>query len=96
MNPWRMPLAVCIVASLGLAGCGRNSADLAPIRLTHQPSVSQLTAEQLRALSMDCEKYRRHDSARGRYDAAYCEDAIAAWSDAPLQMVPMDSASKTH
>ena len=45
---------------------------------------------------MDCEKYPRHDSARGRYDAAYCEEAIAAWSDAPLQMIPMDGASKTH
>jgi hypothetical protein len=24
---------------------------------------------------------------RGRYDAAYCEEAMAAWADAPLQMV---------
>jgi len=26
---------------------------------------------------------------RGRYDAAYCSDAMAAWADAPLQMVPV-------
>ena len=92
----RMLPAVFIVAWIGLAGCSGDSGDLAPIRLTHQPPVSRLTAEQQRALSMDCEKYPRHDSARGRYDAAYCEEAIAAWSDAPLQMVPMDGVLKTH
>ena len=36
---------------------------------------------------MDCEKYSPHDSMRGRYDAAYCEEAMAAWGDSPLQMV---------
>jgi hypothetical protein len=46
-------------------------------------------AEQLRSLSMECEKYVPDKSARGPYDAAYCEDAIAAWSDSPLQIVPI-------
>jgi hypothetical protein len=43
---------------------------------------------------MDCEQYPIKDSARGRYEAAYCEAAIAAWSDAPLQMLPMENPSK--
>jgi len=38
---------------------------------------------------MDCEKYSPDKSTRGPYDAAYCQDAIAAWSDSPLQMLPM-------
>ncbi len=40
---------------------------------------------------MECEKYTPNQSMRGRYDAAYCEEAIAAWADAPLQMVPIDA-----
>ncbi len=27
---------------------------------------------------------------RGRYDAEYCEEAIAAWGDSPLQIVVID------
>jgi hypothetical protein len=46
-----------------------------------------MTPEQLRALSIDCEKYPPKDSMRGRYDGRYCEDAIAAWGDSPLQMI---------
>jgi hypothetical protein len=46
-------------------------------------------AEQLRSLSMECEKYVPDKSARGPYDSAYCEEAIAAWSDSPLQMLPV-------
>jgi hypothetical protein len=38
---------------------------------------------------MECEKYVADKSARGPYDAAYCEEAIAAWSDSPLQIVPI-------
>ena len=49
----------------------------------------RLTPEELRALSMECEKYSPDKSTRGPYDAAYCEDAIAAWADSPLQMVPI-------
>jgi hypothetical protein len=38
---------------------------------------------------MECEKYSPDKSTRGPYEAAYCEDAIAAWADSPLQMVPI-------
>jgi hypothetical protein len=38
---------------------------------------------------MECEKYPAVGSMRGRYDAAYCSAAMAAWADAPLQMVPV-------
>ena len=48
---------------------------------------------------MECEKYAPEKSARGPYEAAYCEEAIAAWSDSPLQMVPIpmdkDGATRT-
>jgi len=70
-------------------GCGGDAADLAPIRLTHGPPIGRLNAQQLRSLSMECEKYSVNGSMRGRYDAAYCSDAMAAWADAPLQMVPI-------
>jgi hypothetical protein len=36
---------------------------------------------------MDCEKYSPDGISRGPYEIAYCENAIAAWSDSPLQMV---------
>jgi hypothetical protein len=58
-------------------------------RLIHSPPIAKMGAEQLRSLSMECEKYVPDKSARGPYDAAYCEDAIAAWSDSPLQIVPI-------
>jgi hypothetical protein len=58
-------------------------------RLIHSPPIAQLAAPQLRALSMECEKYSPDKSTRGPYDAAYCADAIAAWSDSPLQIVPV-------
>jgi hypothetical protein len=83
-------LAGCGLACCSLAGCGGgggNAADLAPIRLLHDPAIGRLTAEQLRSLSMDCERYPANGSMRGRYDAAYCEEAMAAWADSPLQMV---------
>jgi hypothetical protein len=78
-----------IVLCAACPACGGDSADLAPIRLTHAPPVGQLDAQQLRSLSMECEKYSANGSMRGRYDAAYCSDAMAAWADAPLQMVPI-------
>ncbi len=80
-----------IAFGASLAACGGNSADLSPVRLTHSPPIGQLTDPQLRALSMECEKYSPNNSMRGRYDAAYCEAAIAAWADAPLQMVPIEA-----
>src|SRR5258705_4366908 len=58
-------------------------------RLIHSPPIAQMSAEQMRSLSMECEKYVPDKSARGPYDAAYCEEAIAAWSDSPLQIVPI-------
>jgi hypothetical protein len=58
-------------------------------RLIHSPPIAQLAPEQLRSLSMECEKYVPDKSTRGPYDAAYCEEAIAAWSDSPLQMLPI-------
>jgi hypothetical protein len=72
---------------LSAAGCSGNSTDLTPIRLRHSPPVARLDAQQLRTLSMECEKYSPHGSMRGPYDAAYCEEAIAAWGDSPLQMI---------
>ena len=81
------PLLILLCATC--PGCGGDSADLAPARLIHAPPVGQLNPQQLRSLSMECEKYSPDKSTRGPYDAAYCEDAIAAWSDSPLQMLPI-------
>jgi hypothetical protein len=81
--------ALLLVISAACAGCGGDTADLAPIRLLHSPPLGRLSPEQLRSLSMECEKYPVVGSMRGRYDAAYCSDAMAAWADAPLQMVPV-------
>jgi hypothetical protein len=86
-----------IVCSAALAACGRVSpapgarpaAPPAASRLIHTPPISKLTPEQLRSLSMECQKYEPDKSTRGPYDAAYCDDAIAAWSDSPLQIVPI-------
>jgi hypothetical protein len=85
-------------------GCSRDSAPTAPpttappttaqppgaSNLIRTPPIKLLTDQQLRALSMRCEKYVPENSARGPYDAPYCEAAMAAWSDAPLQMVPIE------
>ena len=81
--------ALLLVITAACGGCGGDTADLTPIRLVHSPPVGQLNAQQLRALSMECEKYVPEKSARGPYEAAYCEEAIAAWSDSPLQIVPI-------
>ena len=74
-------------AGLGLTGCSGDGNELAPIRLAHSPPVSRLDPQQLRTLAMECQQYSPNNSMRGRYDAAYCEEAIAAWGDSPLQMV---------
>jgi hypothetical protein len=78
----------------GVAGCGRDSTELVPIRLLHSPAVGGLNPQQLQALARECEKYPSNGWARGRYDAAYCEEAIAAWGDSPLQMVIVGPAKK--
>jgi len=82
-----------IVCATSATGCGGDAADLAPVRLRHEPPIGQMTPEQLRALSIDCEKYPPKDSMRGRYDGRYCEDAIAAWGDSPLQMITLPRTS---
>jgi hypothetical protein len=74
-------------AGAALMGCSGDDRELAPIRLAHSPPVARLDPQQLRSLSMECEQYPPNNSMRGRYDATYCEEAIAAWGDSPLQMV---------
>ena len=83
MKPACLPL---LVLSAVLAGCGSDSGqprtpDPPAGRFIHSPPLSRLNPEQLRALSMDCEKYSPDGSSRGPYDIAYCENAIAAWGD---------------
>jgi hypothetical protein len=95
MKPAWLLLLVCGAAA---AGCGRDAADIAPVRLRHDPPITRLTVEQLKSLSIDCERYPPKESMRGPYDAKYCEDAIAAWGDSPLQMVtiPGERQSTAH
>jgi hypothetical protein len=95
MKPACILLIVCGAAA---AGCGRDAADIAPVRLRHDPPIARLTVEQLKSLSIDCERYPPKESMRGPYDAKYCEDAIAAWGDSPLQMVtiPGERPSPAH
>jgi hypothetical protein len=89
-----IPRGVLVLAfSATCTGCGGGSADIAPLRLIHSPPVNRLTPQQLKDLSMECQKYPPHNSMRGRYDASYCEDAIAAWGDEPLQIVTIDQGS---
>lgn len=78
------------VCSAAFAGCGGDPKDLTALRLRHGPPIGRLSTAQLRALSMECEQYSPKNSMRGRYDAAYCEEAIAAWGDSPLQIVVID------
>jgi hypothetical protein len=82
-----------LALSAALHGCGGDSGQPhRPIeppasRFIHDPAISRLNPEQLRALSMECEKYSPDGTSRGPYDITYCENAIAAWGDSPLQMV---------
>jgi hypothetical protein len=71
-------------------GCGGGGTQPAASKLVHSPPIKQLSAQQLRALSMECEKYSPTKTGRGPYDAAYCEEAMAAWGDWPLQIVTVD------
>ena len=81
-----------------VAGCGRDSgsAPLAESPFIHSPPIKALTREQLRALSMECERYTPTQTQRGPYDAAYCRTAIDAWSDAPLESVGVIEPSKPN
>ena len=89
------PACMLLIAFPVLTGCGRDPGrSAAPKqpevpRLIHSPPIKQLAPQQLRSLSMECEKYSPDNSSRGPYDPTYCEDAIAAWADSPLQMVPV-------
>jgi hypothetical protein len=95
------PTCILLMVFAALTGCGRDSGrsaapkqpaapgQAAVPRLIHSPPIAQLPPQQLRSLSMECEKYSPDKSARGPYEAAYCEDAIAAWADSPLQIVPV-------
>lgn len=83
-----------LLAAAAVAACSGDPKDLAPVRLTHTPAIGALKAEQLQALSLDCGKYPLRGSERGRYEAAYCEQAMAAWSDAPLQMLNLQSPAR--
>jgi hypothetical protein len=61
--------------------------------LIQTPPIKRLDLKQLKALSIECEKYLPGQYARGPYDAAYCQAAIDAWGDAPLQMLHIPAAS---
>lgn len=63
-----------------------------PIHI-HTPPIKQLDLKHLKALSIECEKYLPGQFARGPYDAAYCQAAIDAWGDAPLQMLRIPPGS---
>jgi len=88
----------CVIAVGGglLVGCSRAPSPQAQARararadepsLIHTPPIKQLDLKQLKALSIECEKYLPGQFARGPYEAAYCQAAIDAWGDAPLQMM---------
>lgn len=89
------PIAGCVLCVAGmlagmLAGCSRAPAPQArndEPTLIHSPPIKQLDLKRLKALSLECEKYLPGQFARGPYDAAYCQAAIDAWGDAPLQML---------
>ena len=91
------PLMLCVLSLTGiLAACSRVPAPQAQRvepTLVDTPPIKQLDLRQLKALSMECEKYLPGQFARGPYDAAYCQAAIDAWGDAPLQMVRIPAAS---
>jgi hypothetical protein len=95
MNPMCFLL---IAVSTAVTACGGDSGPPRrppASRLIHSPPIGQLAPQQLRALSMECEKYTPDGSTRGPYDAAYCEAAVAAWGDSPLQIVTIDQGAAT-
>jgi len=96
-----LPCALALAGALGvvLAACSRAPAPQAradePI-LIHTPPLKQLDLRQLKALSIECEKYLPGQFARGPYDAAYCQAAIDAWGDAPLQIVRIPASPQAQ
>jgi hypothetical protein len=89
-KPAHFSILLLLVVGTLSGGCGGGGTQPAASKLVHSPPVKQLTAQQLRALSMECEKYSPTKTTRGPYDAAYCEEAMAAWGDWPLQIVTVD------
>lgn len=82
---------VGVISACSRAPVPRGHAD--EPALIHAPPIKQLDSRQLKALSIECEKYLPGQFARGPYDAAYCQAAIDAWGDSPLQMVRIPPAS---
>ena len=75
---------------VGVAACGQAPAPpAATSRLIDTPPISKLNPDQLHGLATRCGRYPVDGLARGPYDARYCEAAIAAWSDSPIQMLPL-------
>jgi hypothetical protein len=77
-----------VLGVLGAAACGQ--APMPPAarsRLIDTPPIAKLTPDQLHGLATRCGRYTPDGPARGPYDARYCEAAIAAWSDSPIQML---------
>jgi len=82
--------AACVFSLLflGVAGCGQAPAPpAAKSRLINAPPIAKLSLDQLRGLAARCDRYPPDGPARGPYDAKYCEAALAAWSDSPIQML---------
>jgi hypothetical protein len=94
-----IPPALCLAALAALAAlvaCSHAPAPQARTdepNLIHTPPIKQLDLRQLKALSVECEKYFAGQFARGPYAAAYCQAAIDAWGDSPLQLVRIPPAS---
>jgi len=91
------PLALHVLSLAGiLAACSpapsRQTRTDEPTHI-HTPPIKHLDLKQLKALAMECEKYLPGQFARGPYDAEYCQTAIDAWGDAPLQMVRIPPGS---
>jgi hypothetical protein len=74
-----------------LTACEPAPPPPAKSQLINSPPIAKLNPEQLHGLANRCEYYAPVGSARGPYDAKYCEDAIAAWSDSPIQMLVLPS-----
>jgi len=73
---------------LGVVACGQAPAPpAATSRLIDTPPISKLRPDQLHGLATRCGRYTADGTGRGPYDARYCEAAIAAWSDSPIQML---------
>jgi hypothetical protein len=82
---------------LGVAACGQAPAPpAATSRLIDTPPISKLTPDQLHGLATRCGRYAADGPARGPYDARYCEAAIAAWSDSPIQMLRLSDQPATR